>query len=148
MKKFWNDFKEFALRGNVAQLAIGIVIGTAFNNIISSFVSDIIMPIFASLLGESSFKDLNIILPGHSPADPAILNYGNFIQNSIDFLIITMSIFIVVKIVTKVAKIDPQEEEAAYVGPSEEALLLREIRDALVTPKEVIVDVETNKKES
>lgn len=135
MKKFLNDFKEFALRGNVAQLAIGIVIGNAFNNIISSFVSDIIMPIFASLLGASSFKELNIVLPGHSATEPAILYYGSFIQNMIDFLIITLSIFLVIKVVSRLANVSLEEEQVA-MGPSEEALLLREIRDALVDKKD------------
>lgn len=124
------DFKEFALKGNVMDLAIGVIIGGAFGKIVTSLVNDIIMPLLGMLTGGISFSDLKIVL---SPAEGEIaevaLCYGNFIQTTIDFVIIAFCIFMFVKILTKFTK--KKEEKAADPKPSNEEVLLTEIRDLL-----------------
>jgi len=92
------EFKEFAVKGNAVDMAVGIIIGAAFGKIVTSLVSDIIMPPIGLLLGGADFKNLKLVLkPAISPAEAVTLNYGAFINTSIDFLIVAFSIFLVVK---------------------------------------------------
>lgn len=127
------EFKEFAMRGNVIDLAIGIIIGGAFGKIVSSLVSDILMPPIGLLIGGVNFTDLKLTL---KQADllqmtpPVTINYGNFIQVIFDFLIIAFAIFMLVKAINRMKK----KEEAAPAEPpkpSNEEVLLTEIRDLL-----------------
>lgn len=127
------EFKEFALKGNVIDLAVGVIIGGAFGKIVTSLVGDLIMPIFGFLTSGMDFKDMKFVLSqavGDKP-EAAIL-YGNFIQNVIDFLIIAFCIFIAVKLINKARK--KEQTEAAPPAPPEpspETKLLIEIRDLL-----------------
>lgn len=122
------EFKEFAVKGNVIDLAVGIIIGGAFGKIVSSFVSDVIMPPFGLLLGGIDFSNFTLILKKATADNPAVaLNYGIFINTLIDFLIISFAIFIAIKWLNKLKK----KEDKKSVKPSEEVLLLREIRDQL-----------------
>jgi len=122
------EFKKFAVKGNVVDLAVGIVIGAAFGKIVSSFVADIIMPPIGILLGGVDFSNLAITLKKASEEAAAVtINYGLFINTIIDFVIIAFAIFIVIKQLDKLQK----KEKAKPVEPAEDILLLREIRDSL-----------------
>lgn len=125
------EFKEFAVKGNAVDMAVGIIIGAAFGKIISSMVADIIMPPIGLLVGGVDFTKLAVTLKEAEDKIPAVtLNYGNFIQTTVDFTIIAFAIFMVVKLLNKLKK----EEVAApkpEPGPSKEELLLTEIRDLL-----------------
>jgi len=131
MKKHLNDFKEFAFKGNVLDLAVGVIIGGAFGKIVSSMVNDLLMPILTILTGSVSFQDLKIVLKvaTETESEVAIL-YGNFIQASIDFLVIAICIYFIVKFITRFKK----KEEVVEVVPvvQEDTLsVLKEIRDSL-----------------
>ncbi len=122
------EFKKFAIKGNVIDMAVGIVIGAAFGKIVSSFVSDIIMPPIGMLMGKIDFSHLVITLKEASGNAPAVtINYGVFINTIINFLIVSFAIFIVVKQINKLKK----EEEKKLEKPSAEVILLTEIRDSL-----------------
>ena len=124
------DFKEFAMRGNVVDMAVGIVIGASFGKIVSSLVQKIVMPITGYLTGGVDFADRTITLPVPELAagmNPPELGWGAFVQSVIDFVIVAFAIFLVVKAMNAVRK----KEDAAPAPPSEEIVLLREIRDAL-----------------
>jgi len=131
------EFKEFALKGNVMDMAVGVVIGGAFGKIVTSLVQDLIMPIMGFLTAGMDFTELKFILSpagvneaGEEIAEAAIM-YGNFIQATIDFIIIAFSIFIAIKMINKMRrKQEVIEEEAAPAAPTE-ADLLTEIRDLL-----------------
>lgn len=134
----WKEFKEFAMRGNVADLAIGIIIGAAFGKIVTSFVNDILMPPLGVLLGNMDFSQLYVNLSGGAyeslekakAAGAATINYGLFVNTIIDFLIVAFAIFMVVKQINRFKK----KEEAAPApppAPSNEEKLLGEIRDLL-----------------
>ena len=126
-----SEFKSFAMRGNVVDMAVGIVIGGAFGKIVSSFVADVLMPPIGLLLGNVDFSDLAVTLQAASEGAEAVtLRYGVFIQTVVDFVIIAFAIFMVVKAMNTVMK---KEEEAppAPPEPSAEEKLLTEIRDAL-----------------
>ncbi len=126
-----NEFKKFAMRGNVIDMAVGIVIGGAFGKIVSSFVADVITPPIGVFLGGVDFTKLAITLKEAAGETAAVtLNYGKFIQTVFDFLIIAFAIFMVVKAMNNLKK---QEEEvpAAPPEPSREEILLGEIRDLL-----------------
>lgn len=131
--KILQEFKTFAMRGNVVDLAVGVVIGTAFGKIVSSLVSDIIMPIVGVLTGGVDFSDLKLVIKeGAKEAENVTVNYGMFIQNVVDFLIIAFSIFVVVKLINKLKKAEKEEEKQAPVpAPAEDIVLLTEIRDLL-----------------
>ncbi|HHT71573.1 MAG: large conductance mechanosensitive channel protein MscL [bacterium] len=122
----WNEFKQFAMRGNVMDLAVGVIIGGAFGKIVTSLVNDLIMPIIGLFLGGISFSDLQIQV-----GETAIM-YGAFIQSVVDFLIIALSIFFLVKLINQFKK---QEEEEPAPEPepvaSKEEILLTDIRDLL-----------------
>jgi large conductance mechanosensitive channel len=131
MKKHLNDFKDFAFKGNVLDLAVGVIIGGAFGKIVSSLVNDLLMPILTILTGSVSFRDLKIVLKvaTETESEVAIL-YGNFIQASIDFLVIAISIYFIIKFITRFKK----KEEVVEVVPvvQEDTLsVLKEIRDSL-----------------
>ena len=128
-----SEFKEFAMRGNVVDMAVGIVIGGAFGKIVSSFVADVLMPPIGLAMGGVDFSDLAVTLKEAADgAEAVLLKYGVFIQTVIDFLIIAFAIFLVVKAMNSMK----QEEEAEPEPdpePSNEEKLLMEIRDALKT---------------
>ncbi|MCL1821832.1 MAG: large-conductance mechanosensitive channel protein MscL [Prolixibacteraceae bacterium] len=127
----FKEFKEFAMRGNVVDLAVGVVIGGAFGQIVSSFVSDVIMPPVGLLLGGVDFSELKVIMKeAVGEASAVTLNYGAFISTIVDFLIIALAIFLIVKLINSARR----KEEAASVAPPEptmEEKLLSEIRDLL-----------------
>lgn len=116
------EFKEFISKGNVLDLAVGVIIGGAFGKIVSSLVSDVIMPLIGIITGGLDFTKLSITLKDAS------INYGMFIQNVIDFLIVASCIFIIIKIINKFRK---EEVKEVKVTKSEEVVLLTEIRDSL-----------------
>lgn len=124
-KQTLKEFKDFAIKGNVIDLAIAVIIGTAFAKIVSSLVNDLVMPLFAYVLGGVKFTDLEFKLIENS------IKYGNFIQTIVYFLIIAFSIFIAVKIITKFQKKKEVIKEAEKPKINQEELLLREIRDIL-----------------
>ncbi len=129
------EFKDFAVKGNVVDMAVGIIIGGAFGKIVSSFVADVIMPPIGVLLGGVDFTSLAITLKEAAGDVPAVvLRYGNFIQTMVDFTIIAFAIFMAIKFMNSLKK---QEEEtpAAPPEPSKEELLLTEIRDLLKEQK-------------
>ncbi|EUJ33208.1 large-conductance mechanosensitive channel [Listeria floridensis FSL S10-1187] len=131
MKKFMQEFKEFALKGNVIDLAIGVVIGAAFGKIVSSLVDNIIMPLVGIILGGHDFSKLSI------EVGSATLKYGAFIQSVVDFVIIALALFVFIKVLLSLAKRrkEEEQEEVPQVSPSEE--YLKEIRDLLQEKKEV-----------
>lgn len=123
------EFKKFAMKGNVVDMAVGVVIGAAFGKIVSSFVADIIMPPIGALTGGVDFSDLAITIKKASKGAEAItMNYGMFLNTVIDFTIIAFAIFIVIKQLERFKK---KEEEAKPAKPSEEVAILKEIRDEL-----------------
>ncbi len=131
MKKVLTEFKTFALKGNVIDMAVGIVIGLAFGKIVSSIVNDIVMPPIGLLIGGVNFTDLSIVLKEASEAGPAVaINYGNFIQVVFDFLIIALAVFMTVKLLNAARK---KKEEAPAPPPAltKQEELLTEIRDLL-----------------
>ena len=128
--KFLQDFKAFAMRGNVIDMAVGVIIGGAFGKIISSVVADVIMPPLGLLVGGVNFTDLKLELKPAEMVDGVMLNYGNFLQTAFDFIIIALSIFLLVKLIGKLMR-KKKEEPAAPPAPSKEEQLLTEIRDLL-----------------
>lgn len=127
----FKEFKEFAMRGNVMDLAIGVVIGGAFGAIVTSLVNDIIMPLVGTLLGRVDFKDMKTVLAPADATHPAVtLNYGIFINTIINFVIIAFSIFMVVKAINRMRRTEP-EAPAEPPAPTTEERLLTEIRDAI-----------------
>jgi large conductance mechanosensitive channel len=128
---FVKEFKEFAMKGNVVDMAVGIIIGGAFGKIVSSFVADVIMPPIGLLLGGVDFKELMVILKPAVGEVPAVaLRYGMFINTIIDFVIIALAIFMVIKGINKMKKKE-EAKPAAPAKPTEEVLLLRDIRNSL-----------------
>lgn len=138
MGKLIKEFKEFAVKGNAIDMAVGVIIGGAFGKIVSSIVDDIIMPPIGWLIGGVNFSDLKVTLPAEKIADgiemqSATINYGNFIQTTIDFVIIALCVFLLVKFINKLSR-KKDEEPAAPApppAPTKEEVLLTEIRDAL-----------------
>ena len=136
--KFLTEFKQFAMRGNVVDMAVGIIIGAAFGKIVSSAVSDLIMPIVGLLLGGINFTDLKLTLheavtnaAGEVVTPVVTLNYGNFIQVSVDFIIIAFAIFLIIKLIAKLSRQKKEEVAAAPPAPSPEVQLLTQIRDIM-----------------
>jgi large conductance mechanosensitive channel len=126
-----SEFREFAVKGNVIDMAVGIIIGAAFGKIVSSFVADVIMPPIGMLLGHVDFSNLAITLKeATGNGEPVLLRYGLFIQTIIDFVIIAFAIFLVIKWINSLKKKE-QEKPAAPPEPSNEEQLLAEIRDLL-----------------
>ena len=154
---FVQEFKAFALKGNVMDMAVGVIIGGAFGKIVTSLVNDILMPPIGMLLGNVDFKDLKVNLAavkdaavsvvneGAAPSEPVYWNYGAFIQQCIDFAILAFCVFLLVKLMNKLSNLKKKEEEAAPAPapapapeppkPSNEEVLLAEIRDLLKEKK-------------
>jgi large conductance mechanosensitive channel len=129
--KILNEFKAFAMKGNVVDMAVGIIIGAAFGKIVSSIVADVIMPPIGLLVGGVNFTDLKIVLQEAVGDAPAVtINYGNFLQVTFDFIIIAFAIFMVVKAMNSAQKKE-EAAPAAPPAPSKEEVLLTEIRDLL-----------------
>jgi large conductance mechanosensitive channel len=127
----FKEFKKFAIKGNVMDMAVGIIIGAAFGKIVSSFVADVIMPPIGILLGGVDFSNLTIILKEASgDAEAVMLNYGVFINTILDFIIIAFAIFIVIRWINKLKKKEEEKPEEPP-APSKEEVLLTEIRDLL-----------------
>ena len=130
--KMLDEFKAFAMKGNVVDMAVGIIIGGAFGKIISSIVGDVIMPPIGLLLGGVNFTDLKIVLKAATETVPAVtMNYGNFIQVTVDFLIIAFVIFMLIKAMNAAKKKEAAAPPPAPPAPSKEEILLTEIRDLL-----------------
>lgn len=131
------EFKEFAMRGNVVDMAVGIIIGAAFGKVVSSFVADLVMPPLGRLTGNVNFSDLFIDLSGKHYATLAVakaagaptINYGNFLNTIIDFIIIAFAVFLMVKGINTLKR--KEEAKPAAAEPSAEVRLLTEIRDTL-----------------
>jgi len=129
--KILDEFKSFAMKGNMIDMAVGIVIGAAFGKIVSSIVNDILMPPIGLLLGGVNFTDLKVIMKAATDTVPAVTwNYGNFIQALIDFLIIAFAIFMVIKAINAAKKKEAAAPSTPPAVPKEE-ILLTEIRDLL-----------------
>lgn len=129
--KIVDEFKAFAMKGNVTDMAVGIIIGAAFSKIVSSIVSDIIMPPLGLLIGGVNFTELKVILKAATVTKPAITwNYGSFLQITFDFLIVAFAVFLLIKAMNSAKK---KEETAPAVppAPTKEETLLTEIRDLL-----------------
>ena len=131
-----NEFKEFAVKGNVVDMAVGIIVGGAFGKIVSSFVADVVTPPLGLLLGGVNFTDLAIVLQEAQGEAPAVaLKYGAFLQTVFDFLIVAFAIFMAVKAMNTMKRLREKEEAAAPPpappAPSNEEVLLTEIRDLL-----------------
>ncbi|OQB15184.1 MAG: Large-conductance mechanosensitive channel [Firmicutes bacterium ADurb.Bin193] len=132
--KFIEDFKKFAFKGNVLDMAVGIIIGGAFGKIVSSVVNDIIMPIFGIILGGINFRDLKwVITPATGETPELALTYGMFIQSVVDFIIIAASIFIFIRIIGKLIR--KKEKEEATPERDKGVVILEEIRDLLKDKK-------------
>ncbi|SKA61155.1 large-conductance mechanosensitive channel protein MscL [Succinivibrio dextrinosolvens] len=133
-KSFFKEFREFAVKGNVMDMAIGVVIGTAFGKIVSSLVADVIMPLVGLFVGNIDLKDLAVTLQDKTDTSPEIvLTYGVFLQNVLDFLIIAFAIFLTIKLIINLKNRIIKEEENPAEAPADPAdvQLLREIRDLL-----------------
>lgn len=125
-----SEFKEFAVKGNVVDMAVGIIIGAAFGKIVSSMVGDVIMPPIGVLMGGVDFSNLSYVLKEASGADPAVvISYGKFIQTVIDFIILAFAIFMGVKAINSMKK--NEEAAAEDEAPPKQEVLLEEIRDLL-----------------
>jgi large conductance mechanosensitive channel protein len=124
------EFKEFAFKGNVIDLAVGVIIGGAFGKIVTSLVNDLIMPIIGIILGGINFSDLKLVIrPASNGMEEAAIKYGAFIQSVVDFLIIAVCIFLFVKLANTLTR--KKEEEKKPEKPSADVVLLTEIRDLL-----------------
>ena len=127
-----SEFKAFAVKGNVVDMAVAIIIGAAFGKIVSSFVGDVIMPPIGLLIGGVDFTDLAITLKAAEGTAPAVmLSYGKFIQTVFDFTIVAFAIFVAIKGMNKLKKAEEEAAPAAPPAPSAEQVLLTEIRDLL-----------------
>ncbi|MBE6861400.1 MAG: large-conductance mechanosensitive channel protein MscL [Ruminococcus sp.] len=127
MKKFFEEFKTFIARGNVIDLAIGMIIGSAFTAIVTSLVNDMLMPLIGTIMGGIDLSNLSIEIPWNLAGDPVYICYGNFLQAILNFVIIAFCIFMLVKVINKFVK----KKEAPPAGPTKDQELLTEIRDLL-----------------
>ena len=134
------EFREFAVKGNVVDMAVGIIIGGAFGTIVKSLVSDVIMPPIGLLLGGVDFTDLFVVLRGEgefatlaeaTAAGAVTINYGVFINNVVSFMIVAFAVFMLVKSINRLKRQEEQAPPPAPAAPPEDILLLREIRDSL-----------------
>ncbi len=135
----WNEFKKFAFKGNLIDMAVGVVVGGAFSTIVTSLVNDIIMPIFGKLTAGMDFKSLKIVLSAATDVKPeAAIMYGSFIQNIVSFLIIAFSMFMVISAISKAKSKLSKPEEIVPEAPKAptEAELLAEIRDIMKASSE------------
>jgi len=125
---FASEFKEFAMKGSVLDLAVGVVIGAAFGKIVASLVGDLIMPALSPVLGSVNFTDLAVQITTNAQGKPVMLRYGAFLQTIFEFLVIALSIFVVIKGINKLKRPAPN---AAPPPPTKSEVLLQEIRDLL-----------------
>jgi large conductance mechanosensitive channel len=121
------EFREFAVRGNVVDMAVGIIIGAAFGKIVSSLVSDIVTPPLGYLIGGVDFTSLAVTLPAIGEHQPVTVRYGLFLQSVFDFIIVAFAIFLLIKLINRVRR----KEEAKPAAPPRQEVLLEEIRDLL-----------------
>jgi len=129
---FLQEFKEFAVKGNVVDMAVGIIIGGAFGKIVSSFVNDVVMPPIGAMLGGADFSKLQIIVKDAVGEAPAVaIKYGAFLNTVIDFVIIAFTIFVLIKAMNNLKKKEVAPAPAAPAPTPEDIMLLREIRDSL-----------------
>ncbi|GGE33429.1 large-conductance mechanosensitive channel [Halopseudomonas oceani] len=134
--KLLDEFKAFAMRGNVVDMAVGIIIGAAFGKVVSSFVNNVVMPPLGVLIGGVNFTDLSIVLKeAEGEATEVAISYGLFIQSVVDFMIIAAAVFIAVKVMNSMKKKE-EAAPAAPPAPSKEEVLLGEIRDLLKEQKQ------------
>ena len=132
VSNFWTEFKQFISRGNVIDLAVGVIIGGAFTAIVNSLVNDVVMPIIGVLFGGIDFPGLRyVVTPASGDTPEAAIYYGNFIQNVVNFLLVAFVVFWMVKAINRFRRKKAAEAAPPPPQPSEEVLLLREIRDAL-----------------
>ena len=153
MGKFLEDFKAFALKGNVIDMAVGVIVGGAFGKIVTSLVNDIIMPVITLCTGGTGFENMKFVIKhgipateeGQAAVEEVAVHYGTFIMNIVDFFIIALSIFVAIRVTMKFKekweKPEPPKEEPAP-EPSKEEVLLGEIRDLL---KQQNTDLESKK---
>lgn len=127
MKKFFEEFKLFIARGNVIDLAVGMIVGSAFTAIVSSLVDDMLMPLIGTILGGINLRNLRITIPWSLNGDNPVIYYGQFLQAVINFLLIAFCIFLLIKMINKFVK----KKEAAPAKPTKDQELLTEIRDLL-----------------
>jgi large conductance mechanosensitive channel len=125
---FSSEFKEFAMKGSVLDLAVGVVIGAAFGKIVAALVGDVIMPAFAPVLGSINFSDLAVQIATNSAGKPVLLRYGAFLQTIFEFVVIAFSIFVVIKGINRLKRPAPN---APPPPPTKAEVLLQEIRDLL-----------------
>jgi large conductance mechanosensitive channel len=128
---FVSEFKEFAMRGNVIDLAVGVVIGAAFGKIVSSLVGDVVMPALAPILGSVHFSDLALQIATDAQGRPLLLRYGAFLQTIFEFLIIAFSIFVALRGINQLKRSAPPAPDAPPPPPTKTEALLQEIRDLL-----------------
>jgi large conductance mechanosensitive channel len=128
---FVSEFKEFAMRGNVIDLAVGVVIGGAFGKIVSSLVGDVVMPALSPILGSVNFSELAVRIATDAQGKPVLLKYGSFLQTIFEFLIIAISIFIVLKGINQLKRPAAPPVDAGPPPPTKTEVLLQEIRDLL-----------------
>lgn len=127
-----SEFKEFAMRGSVVDLAVGVVIGASFGKIVSALVGGIIMPLVSLLVGAVNFSALAVTLrAGSDEVEPVLLQYGMFLQTLVDFVIVAFAIFMAIRLMNRLKRKQEAAAPAAPPAPSAEVVLLTEIRDAL-----------------
>ena len=132
MKGFFKEFKEFISRGNVIDLAVGVIIGGSFTTIVNSLVNDIVMPTIGILFGKIDFTGLKYVLAKATGDVPeSAIYYGNFIQNVVNFILVAFVIFVVIKAINSLHRKKEEPKEEVVETVSEEVQLLREIRDSL-----------------
>lgn len=128
---FASEFKEFAMKGSVLDLAVGVVIGGAFGKIVSSLVGDVIMPALSPILGSVNFSELSVQIATNAAGKPVLLKYGSFLQTIFEFLVIAFSIFIVIKGINKLKRPPAPAANAAPAPPTKTEVLLQDIKDLL-----------------
>lgn len=132
IKGFMSEFKKFISRGNVIDMAVGVIIGTSFTAIVNSLVKDVLMPVIGMLFGGIDFTGLKyVITPAVDDIPEAAIYYGNFIQNVVNFLLVAFVIFSLIKLLSVLQKKKEEEAPAAPPAPAEDIVLLTEIRDLL-----------------
>jgi len=127
----FSEFKEFAMRGNVIDLAVGVVIGAAFGKIVSSLVGDVVMPALAPVLGSVNFSELAFKIATDAQGRPVLLKYGTFLQTIFEFLIIALSIFVVLKGINQLKRPAPPSADTPPPPPTKTEALLQDIKDLL-----------------
>lgn len=146
MKKFFEEFKKFISRGNVVDLAVGMIMGTAFTAIVSSLVDSVLMPLLGAIIGGIDLSNLSVTIPWSLSGEPPVLHYGAFLQAIINFVLIAFCIFLMIKAINMLSK---KKEEAPKEPPkpTKEEELLTEIRDLLKAQAGITEAVEESEKE-